>query len=1117
MNRTKVRRSRRKKSAIASNLFYSNINGFKGKSTSLKQILEKINSNIVVLCETKVANVNKIKQMMPQYDIIDRCIKLGKGGIVIATRKNIFGSFINVTSSKNENILVGRISVGIKSIRIIACYAPQETDLKEVREEFFEDVSIEVNKSRMSAEEFIIVGDLNSKLVVDKENTMINESPNGKLLLDFVKGQSLEVLNFSDKCCGDWTHVIRTTGQASRLDYILTTKEFYKQIDSMEIDETCLLCPFSLIRSKGQDIQQFSDHNSFTVQLRIPRGYKDKSITKNRKCWKITEEGLSLYHKITNDGEDQGIELPSVADDEDNYDALEEYMDTCMEKCFKSFIPRNRNENKVTGKYSKMISSLLKFYKKGKTQRKVVKMYIQTINNVNIEEVAELRSRRFAERLKQLSVDDKFSLDAFWKLKKSYVNKSSVLSSVENDLGVEVFGTTAIINEYRNEFMSRLSPVIMDEELKRFEEMTLEMSKLCVEMSGTVITPNFTEEELDAAIGQLKTGKSCPDNFPPEAFIYGGKELRNFILHVVNMVKNKQEIPPKWIIFKIVTLYKNKGSLKKLVNQRGIFLTPVISKIFEKLIKNRTSDKTAKVCLWQAGSRNNRSPADQTFLVRSAINHALYLNKPLFLTLYDFRQCFDKIWLEDALLSLWKLGVDDDMLKLISAMNERSEGTVKTTAGESESFKLGPNAKQGTVLGPILSSASIAECCEEQREGGAMIGSLSIRSLAYVDDLMGMNHTVRDVHQSHKGVVFFSRKKRVDLNEEKCVILPINVTDKDAIPVLYVNGRELDVVAVTKYLGDVFNSKGNNNDLIADRVNKGIACMVSSLALASEITLGAYLIKTLISLYKVIFVQVTTFNSRAWDNLTKLQISKLQTVQLKFLKRILHAPSSTTNCFTFMELGILPIEFNINIAQLNFLHHILTLDVSDPVHQAYNQQKLFEFEKNWYNEVKMLRRKFELQESEEEIMRMSKEKWNSIVADKVTKFAIDYLNNENSLKSKTSHHPRRTTLQTQEYFDYLCPADARLLFSIRSGTLDLKTLRRYRYDSEDTLCRLCEKEDETVDHIVNRCMELDRRTNITDVNSILREDIQEVVGRVKAFVTRIDEMEDDKPSEQLGN
>ena len=287
-----------------------------------------------------------------------------------------------------------------------------------------------------------------------------------------------------------------------------------------------------------------------------------------------------------------------------------------------------------------------------------------------------------------------------------------------------------------------------------------------------------------------------------------------------------------------------------------------------------------------------------------------------------------------------------------------------------------------------------------------------------------------------------------------------------------------------------------------------MACMISSVALASEITLGAYLIKTLLSLYKSIFVPVTTFNSSAWDNLTKQQINKLQTVQLKFLKRILHAPASTTNCFTFLELGILPIEFNINISQLNYLHHILTLDKSDPVYQAYNQQKLFEFETNWYNDVKKLRLKFELQETEAEIMALSKEKWNSVVTMKVTKYAIDCLNNENSLKTKTSHHPQRDSFQPQGYFDYLCPADARLIFSIRSGTFDAKMLRKYSYETGDTLCRLCVKEDETVDHIVNRCEKIYRSKTVSDVNSLEREDVETVVARAKLFVNLVEEMKD---------
>ena len=1044
--------------------------------------------------------------MLHQYDVIDCCVKGGKGGIVIAVKKNVFGSFINVTNSKLDNLLVGRISTGTKSVRIIACYAPQETDLKEVREEFFEDLSIEVNKSRLSDEEFVILGDLNSKLEVNEDNTIFNVSPNGKLLLEFVQGHDLEILNFTDLCCGDQTHVIRTTGQSSRLDYVLTTKKFMKQVSSMVIDETCLLCPFRMEKLKGKYVQKFSDHNSIILDLKIPRGFMEKSSNSKKKHWKITQEGLSMFYDITNDDESQDIELQSF--DVDDYDSLEAYMDMCMKKCFKSFTPKNRAKNKLDGEYGKIVSSLMRIYEKGKTQRRVVKRYIQELGKSQVEAIAEDRSKKFVDRLQQLTVDDKFSLDAFWKLKKSYTNTKSVLSSVENESGVEIFGKSAIINEYRNEFMKRLSPVEIEEELKLFEEMTLKLSELCVEVSGTAITPDFTKKELDEAIKELKKGKSWPDNFPPEVFIYGGKKLRCFILRIVNMVKNKQEIPTKWTIFQIVTMYKKKGSLKKLVNQRGIFLTPVISKIFEKLIKNRTQEKIDKVCLWQAGARKKRSPADQTFLARSAINHALYLNKPLFLTLYDFRQCFDKIWLEDALLSLWKLGVDNDMLKLINALNEKSEGTVKTNAGESESFKLGPNVKQGTVLGSTISSASIAESCDEQKEGGAMIGSLSIRSLAYVDDLMGINHAIRDVHKSHRVVVFFSKKKRINLNEEKCVVLPINVTDKDAIPILYVNGREMDIVDVTRYLGDMFNSKGNSNDLITDRVKKGLACMISSVALASEITLGAYLIKTLLSLYKSIFVQVTTFNSSAWDNLTKQQINKLQTVQLKFLKRILHAPASTANCFTFLELGILPIEFNINISQLNYLHHILTLDKSDPVYQAYNQQKLFEYEDNWYNNARKLRLKFELQETEAEIMTLSKEKWNSIVNMKVTKYAVDLLNNENSLKTKTSHHPQRDILQPQGYFDYLGPADARIIFAIRSGTLDVKTLRKYSYETGDTLCRLCTKEEETVDHIVNKCERIYRSTTISDVNSLEREDQETVVTRVKQFINLVEETKD---------
>ena len=72
---------------------------------------------------------------------------------------------------------------------------------KDNREESYE---VEVDKSKMSSDDFIVIGDLNAKLDVDSNGQVYNDSPNGRLLLNVVEDQSLAVVNFSNKCSGTW-------------------------------------------------------------------------------------------------------------------------------------------------------------------------------------------------------------------------------------------------------------------------------------------------------------------------------------------------------------------------------------------------------------------------------------------------------------------------------------------------------------------------------------------------------------------------------------------------------------------------------------------------------------------------------------------------------------------------------------------------------------------------------------------------------------------------------------------------------------------------------------------------------------------------------------------------
>ena len=212
------------------------------------------------------------------------------------------------------------------------------------------------------------------------------------------------------------------------------------------------------------------------------------------------------------------------------------------------------------------------------------------IEQQNEKDVAEKMSNALLERMEQLSVDNKLSLNEFWKLKRTYVKKKSVVSSVINNQGIELCSESGILYEYEQEFLNRLQPAQMAKEFKTFELLTNELAKLCTEGSGKEVSSDFSEEELEGVIKTLQSKKAYPDSFPPEIFIHGGKELRKFLLEVLNVIKNDQEIPDQWMKVKIATLYKKKGSLKELVNQRGIFLTPVICKIFEKLVKGRIAE-----------------------------------------------------------------------------------------------------------------------------------------------------------------------------------------------------------------------------------------------------------------------------------------------------------------------------------------------------------------------------------------------------------------------------------------------------------------------------------------------------------------------------------------------
>lgn len=126
----------------------------------------------------------------------------------------------------------------------------------------------------------------------------------------------------------------------------------------------------------------------------------------------------------------------------------------------------------------------------------------------------------------------------------------------------------------------------------------------------------------------------------------------------------KEKIPKEWgkgIIIKI----PKKGDLSNCDNWRGITLLSVPSKIFTRVILNRTRDAMETILRKsQYGFRPNKSCTDLINTLRIIMEQSSEWNNPLYLIFVDFVKAFDLLNREFIWRRLSKIGIPTKLLIL---------------------------------------------------------------------------------------------------------------------------------------------------------------------------------------------------------------------------------------------------------------------------------------------------------------------------------------------------------------------------------------------------------------------------------------------------------------------
>ena len=499
---------------------------------------------------------------------------------------------------------------------VIVTYSPTNASPTEEVETFYEELRAVI--SDVPAHNFLaVLGDLNARLgPEDVPFSMHSETNrNGKYLAETMTEHGLLAVNtqFRKKQGKRWTYQDRCTGMKRQLDYILVRRKWRNSVLNAE--------PYNSFCTVGSDHRVVS--MKVRLSLRIP-----KPSQRVKYDWKKFSESPDLQRQYTVEVRNR-FQILEEEGPTEGYQRFVEANWEAMEAC----VP-----------------------KRGRTKRASHSKHPDVIK---AREEMEVASKKFFatgseddnESMKQAK---KFLFVSYDRLREEEIMEK--VDQVQHAHGAGRYGEAwKVINEVTGRKKAKEGQVAGSSPEERVATWFTHFQKLLgdapsVEDSEedipTVFSDlniddgPFTEEEYAKAKSTLKQGKSPgPDNIPPEVLKNCG--LDDIVLEICNMALMKNNKPEQWSLSNIIPVPK-KGNLSNADNYRGISLTCITAKLYNRMILNRIrSVIDPKLRVNQNGFRPKRTTVAQILALRRIIEEVKRNNLPAILTFIDFKKAFD--------------------------------------------------------------------------------------------------------------------------------------------------------------------------------------------------------------------------------------------------------------------------------------------------------------------------------------------------------------------------------------------------------------------------------------------------------------------------------------------
>lgn len=452
---------------------------------------------------------------------------------------------------------------------------------------------------------------------------------------------------------------------------------------------------------------------------------------------------------------------------------------------------------------------------------------------------------------------------------------------------------------------------------------------------------HITRNDIMDQVKHLSKGKAPgPDFLTNEHLIHGGNKLIEHLCILFNNILECKYVPEMFRVGKIISIYKGKNKDKcNPTNYRGITLTSVISKLFEKILLSRveqsfTHNNVTFPHDLQFGFRCEYGAIPACFVLKEALNYYISRGSPVFCAFLDNEKAFDRIWHNGLLIKLYYLNIDSRFWQILKYWYNDSKCFVSFGGLNSSLFKISQGVGQGRVLSAFMFLVYINDLLHElcKYNYGLRLGDVHIPGILLADDTALTSYSPKVLQNMLNIVEEYAYKWRLHYNPSKSVFVTFSKSQKkDYCITLF--GNDIPQSDSIVYAGCLL--QGNmKNDKLTERVCKTARCKIHSLYSIGVNKTGLHPAVSA-KIWKRIVLPSAFYSCELWPTLSNTEIQKLEYIQKHFSRIVQGFSKFSPSLASISNLGLWTIQGYIDKCQLLFLGRLLRADHSSIFSQIY--------------------------------------------------------------------------------------------------------------------------------------------------------------------------------------